>query len=395
MGTFYTHYKKSKIFFGKFLILVTIFYLFSTGTSLAQTVGCSKNGNCYSLTFNSYNIVINPLDNRVAFTYTLSREKNDKKQECKYAISYVFLELPTAAYFPIGTLNDYLSPKTSEGFKHEETTNPKGIKFEETRAENQQPKAYTFTITFFLPKSYGTKILLTQEDIVNYLKEQRYIGQIKAANNLELFQGEQTTFSVDPLLCDDQTLTPLPVTLVSFTGTYQNQGNALKWITASEENNSHFEVERSLDGETFTAIGKVKGKGNSNQLQTYHFTDRAVQDQMYYYRLKQEDIDGKTAYSKVIAVKAGKVSSYAKFYPNPASSSLNIDLSSFAAGNYLIKVASLTGTILKNQSIKGGEITALDVKSLPNGTYLLMVEGQAGNQVSRFVKIDGSFSSSL
>ncbi|WP_051359601.1 T9SS type A sorting domain-containing protein [Adhaeribacter aquaticus] len=134
-------------------------------------------------------------------------------------------------------------------------------------------------------------------------------------------------------------------------------------------------------------IGTVKGNGTTNQKQTYSFTDRSVTGGTYYYRLKQVDFNGKSEYSKIVAVKADNFNLVkVALYPNPASSSLNIDLTAFIPGTYSIKVASLTGAILKNQTISAGQVATLDVQSLTNGAYVLIVEGENFNQTNRFLK---------
>ena len=94
----------------------------------------------------------------------------------------------------------------------------------------------------------------------------------------------------------------LPIQLLSFTGHSAVDGNLLEWQTASEQNNDYFNIEKTLDGETFENIGYIKGAGNSNQLTTYSFTDYHTNENINYYRLKQTDYDGKYIYSPLISV---------------------------------------------------------------------------------------------
>jgi len=96
----------------------------------------------------------------------------------------------------------------------------------------------------------------------------------------------------------------LPVSLISFTGvpSMDNKSINLKWSTASEINNDYFELEQSKNGETFTAITKVKGAGYSASIKDYSFTDLNPIDGKNYYRLKQVDIDGVSQNSQIISV---------------------------------------------------------------------------------------------
>ena len=96
---------------------------------------------------------------------------------------------------------------------------------------------------------------------------------------------------------------PLYVDLISFYGQEIKSIVELKWVTASEINNSHFEVLKSIDGQTFEPIGRVEGAGNSASIQKYSFQDRDVKVKQYY-KLKQLDFDGQFAYSDVVLIKS-------------------------------------------------------------------------------------------
>lgn len=93
-----------------------------------------------------------------------------------------------------------------------------------------------------------------------------------------------------------------PVVLVSFSGKHESGKNVLYWTTASETNNSHFEIEKSMDGKYFQALGNVEGSGNSDKFVNYTFEDYSVNQSINYYRLKQVDFDGQYEYSNTIAV---------------------------------------------------------------------------------------------
>lgn len=92
----------------------------------------------------------------------------------------------------------------------------------------------------------------------------------------------------------------LPVELVGFTATEQGEEVRIMWETASETNNSHFFVERSIDGTEFENIARVDGAGTSTVLQQYTFLDTDVPDvDMLFYRLAQVDMDGTVSHSNI------------------------------------------------------------------------------------------------
>jgi len=86
--------------------------------------------------------------------------------------------------------------------------------------------------------------------------------------------------------------TPLPVELLYFEGTKHLNFNCLKWGTASEQNSSHFHIEKSNDGDNWSVIGEKQSVGNSQSVITYHYLDYNIQTNTVYYRLIQYDFNG-------------------------------------------------------------------------------------------------------
>jgi hypothetical protein len=61
----------------------------------------------------------------------------------------------------------------------------------------------------------------------------------------------------------------LPVSLLYFKAAKYNDRVRLTWATAMEQNNHHFEIEHSTDGEQYTLLHTVSGAGNSTFTQQY------------------------------------------------------------------------------------------------------------------------------
>lgn len=101
----------------------------------------------------------------------------------------------------------------------------------------------------------------------------------------------------------DKICSVLPIELVSFNGIKKtcNQ-NVLSWSTATEHNNDHFDIERSLDAITFEKIKEIKGNGNSSQMLKYDYIDLKPSTGINYYRLKQVDYNGKFEFSSIIGI---------------------------------------------------------------------------------------------
>ncbi|MCD6367202.1 MAG: hypothetical protein J7L46_06660 [Bacteroidales bacterium] len=94
----------------------------------------------------------------------------------------------------------------------------------------------------------------------------------------------------------------LPVELLRFTVTPQNNTVKLDWTTASEINNNYFSIERSKDAVNFEQIQTIQGAGNSRILLEYSAFDFHPLFGKSYYRLRQTDFDGKSTVSKMVSV---------------------------------------------------------------------------------------------
>ncbi len=118
---------------------------------------------------------------------------------------------------------------------------------------------------------------------------------------------------------------PLPVELTSFTGKSQNNKVILKWKTATEVNNSGFDIEKKdFNAQGYEKIGFVHGAGNSNSPKSYSFTDKSFSGKASY-RLKQVDNTGDFKYSGAVEI-VSIPSSYvlSQNYPNPFNPSTAI-----------------------------------------------------------------------
>lgn len=171
----------------------------------------------------------------------------------------------------------------------------------------------------------------------------------------------------------------LPVSYLSFDGVVNDKSVLLKWITAQEMNNSHFEVERSFDMNNYTTIGMVlDGFAANGTGKSYQFKDNAAELQgktIVYYRLKQIDIDGKATYSKVLAVRMqAKAGVTMQASPNPFVENLNIRFNATETGIAQIRILNSYGqTLLSKQSpiSKGYNNVQVDgLNGLAAGMYI-------------------------
>lgn len=125
---------------------------------------------------------------------------------------------------------------------------------------------------------------------------------------IDNFTADGTSFDLTWTLTGGATFdcTLLPIELIDFKGYASSNANIIEWITASELNNSHYTLDRSVDGINWIRVGEVAGAGNSSSELNYTFRDDVKDDQIYYYRLFQYDFDGKSENLGVISVNRGE-----------------------------------------------------------------------------------------
>ncbi|MCB0648027.1 MAG: hypothetical protein KDC49_15265 [Saprospiraceae bacterium] len=109
----------------------------------------------------------------------------------------------------------------------------------------------------------------------------------------------------------------LPVEFESFDLSLVNEGVLLKWSTASERNNSHFEAQKSKDGLNFTSFAVVSPKDAYDRSEQYLALDATPHEGHNYYRIKQVDLDGTASYTDIKQIYFGKVETLG-LYPNYA-----------------------------------------------------------------------------
>jgi hypothetical protein len=174
---------------------------------------------------------------------------------------------------------------------------------------------------------------------------------------------------------------PLPVIYADFSATLQNDVAVLQWTTATEWNNTGFDIERSIDGIRFNRAGFVPAAGNNSTEQTkYRFEDvlNNVQSDKVYYRLKQIDIDGNYAYSKVLVLNRSNSNNLLRLYPNPfTQGSLRISADMLSAGAVTVRITDLAGRTLQQQDlilVKGSNNLSVSAgDQLSNGLYYVEV----------------------
>ncbi|PSK95209.1 T9SS type A sorting domain-containing protein [Taibaiella chishuiensis] len=171
---------------------------------------------------------------------------------------------------------------------------------------------------------------------------------------------------------------PTPVKMGDLTSKIDAQGRAaLAWTTYSEEQNRHFEIQRSADGFAFAQAGQLPSQapgGNSTQKHDYRFTDPSPIVERAFYRLRQVDLDGKGSYSNVVflALK-GENDLQLHLHPNPVKDKLNIHIAGRIGKNAVIELVDINGKTIQTKvpDPDNTVMTVFDMSKMQPGQYLV------------------------
>ena len=186
------------------------------------------------------------------------------------------------------------------------------------------------------------------------------------------------------------TNTVLPVKLLNFSVKKERMTATATWQTSFEQNNAGFDVERSSNGIDFVKTGYVNGKGNSSTRQDYSFKDLQPGQGISYYRLRQIDLDGRSALSEIRTVDfTGEEVVPLRLFPNPATQFIQLQLpSEFFGQQANISIADGTGRIVKQWMINSAQLSVLTlpITELPAGMWRLIISTKTRTASGSFTK---------
>ncbi|GAA4741539.1 hypothetical protein [Flavisolibacter ginsenosidimutans] len=164
---------------------------------------------------------------------------------------------------------------------------------------------------------------------------------------------------------------PLPTSLLSFTGRLQNDYGQLAWTVASEDSKG-YSIEKSTDGSNFTAIGFVNAQGGSAAQKQYSFTDPTKAGTVQFYRLAMVSATGTTKYSNIIKLQKNSIGIGVQVYPTLVKDIVNIKYSQPTAEKVSIELYNFLGArvIMKSTSLHDEQV---NIGTMPGGSYQLVI----------------------
>jgi len=239
----------------------------------------------------------------------------------------------------------------------------------------------------------------------NYVVTGDYIGYAQNGESYSIGPlgsgGEYNISVTDENGCETSLLNQqydcvkLPINLVSFTGEVQEDGDLIKWVSASEMNNDYYTLKHSADGQFFTDIATIKGAGTTSDTSEYEFFNTAVVEGFNYYKLFQTDFDSQISASGIIELnrviqnieEQVAASNSLTVYPVPSIDFLYVDINNYTNNSLAIYNAAgqKTNETMYQVSVSNRAIK-IDTKQLAKGIYIINIVDNNQVKAAKFIK---------
>ncbi|MBE7475147.1 MAG: T9SS type A sorting domain-containing protein [Ignavibacteriota bacterium] len=196
-----------------------------------------------------------------------------------------------------------------------------------------------------------------------------------------------------------------PIELISFNYSFVNTKVQLNWTTATETNNSGFEILRFAQNDNeWEAIGFVPGFGTTTEPKAYSFTDENVTTGTYKYHLKQIDFDGIFEYLPIGQAGSNEIEVEVDFtpkefvlfqnYPNPFNPNtvIRFEIPGQARNDNVLvtlKIYDILGneivTLVNEEKQSGVYEVEFDASSLASGMYLYKLQAGSFIQTKKMI----------
>jgi hypothetical protein len=191
--------------------------------------------------------------------------------------------------------------------------------------------------------------------------------------------GGSSAAVIDHILITVYYAATLPVKIVSFSASKKSGYIETQWVTEEESNIRHYEIQRSTNGTDYVTIGNVASRNQSTR-SLYSYNDKNPVNGIAYYRLKSEELNGKSEYSKIVSInftKPGGIS----IYPTKLVAGSALHITNPANEKLTVYFYSTGGKLLGKSKTETNLISATFL-SKNKGMIFYKIINENGSQVS-------------
>jgi len=205
-----------------------------------------------------------------------------------------------------------------------------------------------------------------------------------AANTVSSVNVVPNDFHDAWILVDE--IQPLPVVWQGFDVYHAGEGmGRLEWVTLSENNTSHYEIEHSMNLVNWNTLGYVDAAGNTQNISEYEYY-HALERGVNYYRVKQVDLDGAYDYTDIKHLNYDQTSGSSVIFGNPFDDHLTISIP--YPGETVLSIYALDGRLVKSEIRISKGLFTIKTDDLAPGNYALRVSSLTKEEVHTIIKLD-------
>lgn len=184
-------------------------------------------------------------------------------------------------------------------------------------------------------------------------------------------------------------VTILPVDLIKIWAESKTDHIEVNWLIGSEQDVSHYNLERSLDGSNFDYLTTIAAVGNSSSTLNYSYDDfEVLRETNYFYRYKVFDNDGSYEFSPVVVGRLygegnGNLNESVFVYPNPSESNFNLGIYSDGEKAIQIQIYNTIGQLVYNEQqnlSKGYNVFPVSADEWAVGMYNLKIQDLSSDE---------------
>ena len=163
----------------------------------------------------------------------------------------------------------------------------------------------------------------------------------------------------------------LPIKLTSFNARINNNTALIKWDIAAAEDGANFDLQRSINGNSFTTIATIQGDNIKTQ---FAYNDALPATGKFYYRLQMTDKNGKISYSNILFLQSGSNQPEITLYPNPVYKGAKIQLSLQNIVAKATEIISNSGQVIySNKNTMTGSSGITLPAGIASGVYFIKI----------------------
>ena len=236
-----------------------------------------------------------------------------------------------------------------------------------------------------------TPSFLTTSGLYGFLED----SYLHTASPVSLSQSTTINFSIDANTASAavnrfriifKPVAILPVTITHVKAYLHGNNIAVEWKVENEINITKYEVEKSLDGSSFTKVNTKNVVGTNNTSSTYNWLDENAVPGNNFYRIKIIETNGQIKYSTIVKVAIDKTAGGITIYPNPVkNNTIILQFNNQKAGAYQIQLINNTGQVMYKNTIQNNGGSSTGSINLPArlaaGIYQLEIISPDKNRV--------------